>query len=141
MLRQPAERPLDAAWSYADSMATAGNMAVMVGGGSNAFVVGANLPWIGYGTDIGRSAWHPAGGLRAQPAALGLLDETYAALARDGVLVVRQFLLCDLRSGVSFDEDGVPTGLDDCVMPDMDALLTVARRHGIQLVPVLMDFH
>ena len=113
----------------------------MLGGGSTGFVVGANLPWIGYGTDIGRSAWYPAGGFRAQPAALDLLDRTYAALARDGVVVVRQFLLCDFRSGVTFDADDVPTGVDECVIPDMDALLAVARRHGIQLIPVLLDFH
>jgi hypothetical protein len=113
----------------------------MFGGGSTGFVVGANLPWIGYGTDIGRSAWHPAGGFGAQPAALDLLDRTYAALARDGVGVVRQFLLCDLRSGVTFNEDGLPTGLDESVIPDMDAMLTVARRHSIQLIPVLLDFH
>jgi hypothetical protein len=116
-------------------------MAGMFGGGPRGFVVGANLPWIGYGTDIGRSAWHPGGGLGAQPAALDLLDQTYAALARDGVVVVRQFLLCDLRSGVTFNEDGMPTGLDESVLPDMDALLTVARRHGIQLICVLLDFH
>ncbi len=108
---------------------------------ANGFVVGANLPWIGYGTDIGRSAWYPAGGLSAQPAALDLLDRTFAALVRDGVSVVRAFLLCDARSGVAFDGDGVPIGLDECVFPDIDALLTVARRHLIQLMPVLLDFH
>lgn len=106
-----------------------------------AFVVGANLPWIGYGTDVGASAWFPGGGLSAQPPALDLLDRTFGALAGDGVLVVRAFLLCDARSGVRFDDDGVPTGLDDAVFPDMDALMAAARRHGIRLMPVLLDFH
>lgn len=109
--------------------------------GSHQFVVGANLPWIGYGTDIGASAWYPAGGLSAQPAALDLLDTTFAALAGDRVSVVRTFLLCDARSGVRFDDDGVPTGLDESVFPDLDALVACARRHGIQLIPVLLDFH
>ena len=45
------------------------------------FVVGANLPWIGYGTDVGSSAWYPQGGLSAQPAALDLLEETFAMLS------------------------------------------------------------
>lgn len=103
--------------------------------------MGANLPWIGYGTDIGRSAWYPTGGLSAQPAALDVLDRTFAALARDGLSIVRTFLLCDARSGVAFDGDGMPIGLDECVLPDVDALLTIARAHHIRLMPVLLDFH
>ena len=109
--------------------------------GSDRFVVGANLPWIGYGTDVGASAWFPEGGLSARPAALDLLDRTFGTLAGDGVLVVRTFLMCDARSGVRWDGDGIPTGLDDAVFPDIDALLAAARRHQIQLMPVLLDFH
>ena len=109
--------------------------------GSDRFVAGANLPWIGYGTDVGASGWFPTGGLSAQPAAFDLLDRTLAALAADGVSIVRTFLLCDARSGVRFDGDGVPTGLDQAVFPDVDALLDAARRHGIRLMPVLLDFH
>ncbi len=105
------------------------------------FVVGANLPWIGYGTDVGASAWYPIGGLSAQPAALDVLDRTFAELGRDGVTVVRAFVLCDARSGVRFDEKGVPLGLDDAVFPDIDALLASALRHQIRLMPVLLDFH
>lgn len=108
---------------------------------SDRFVVGANLPWIGYGTDVGASAWHPTGGLSARPDALDLLDRTLAALASDGVPVVRTFLLCDARSGVRFDSDGVPIGLDDAVFPDIDALLATARRHHLRLILVLLDFH
>lgn len=109
--------------------------------GSDRFVVGANLPWIGYGTDVGTSAWFPMGGLSAQSGAFDLLERVLAALAGDGVSIVRVFLLCDARSGVRFDRDGVPTGLDEAVFPDMDALLGVARRHGVRLMLVLLDFH
>ena len=105
------------------------------------FVVGANLPWVGYGTDIGASAWYPVGGLSAQPAAADLLDRTFAMLAADQITVVRTFLLCDLRSGVRFDPDGIPLGVDEAVFPDMDVLLAAARRHGVRLIPVLFDFH
>ena len=105
------------------------------------FILGANLPWVGYGTDIGASAWYPAGGLRSQPASLELLSGTFATLARDGISLVRTFLLCDLRSGVRFDASGIPTGLDDSVFLDLDSLLAVARQHHIQLMPVLLDFH
>jgi len=105
------------------------------------FLVGANLPWIGYGTDVGASAWFPAGGVSTRPDALDLLDRTLAALAADGISIVRTFLLCDARSGVRFDRDGIPVGLDDAVFPDIDALLAAARRHQIRLMPVLLDFH
>ena len=105
------------------------------------FVVGANLPWVGYGTDIGTSLWYPAGGLNSQPASVDLLAATFAKLARDGISLLRTFLLCDLRSGVRFDSRGVPTGLDDAVFLDIDTLVSFARQHQVQLMPVLLDFH
>lgn len=109
--------------------------------GSTGFIVGANLPWVGYGTDIGTSVWYPAGGLSSQPASLDLLAEAFARLAGDGISLVRTFLLCDLRSGVRFDSSGVPAGLDDAVFLDIDTLVSIARQHQIQLLPVLLDFH
>ncbi len=108
---------------------------------STPFIVGANLPWVGYGTDIGTSVWYPAGGLSSQPASLDLLGETFARLAGDGISLVRTFLLCDLRSGVRFDRSGVPTGFDDAVFLDIDTLVSIARQHQMQLMPVLFDFH
>jgi sugar phosphate isomerase/epimerase len=105
------------------------------------FVVGVNLPWIGYGTDVGASRWFPDGGFARQPAALETLDRTLAALARDGIGVARVFLLCDARSGVEFEADGAPRGIDAAVLADIDAMLAAARRHSIGLIPVLLDFH
>src|SRR5436190_21932303 len=113
----------------------------MVFAGADRFIVGANLPWVGYGTDIGASVWFPDGGLSAQPARRDLLERTFEALARDGVSIVRAFLLCDARSGVRFDAAGMPLGVDDAVFPDIDALVTAARQYGIGLMPVLLDFH
>ena len=105
------------------------------------FVVGVNLPWIGYGTDVGASLWFPNGGLSRQPAALDRLNRTLGAIAHDGISVVRVFLLCDARSGVRFDSDGFPVGVDEAVLPDIDAMLAAARRHHVGLMPVLLDFH
>ncbi len=105
------------------------------------FVVGVNLPWVGYGTDVGASAWFPGGGLAQQPAALERLDRAFETLARDGMKVARTFLLCDARSGVLFDAGGTPAGLDAAVLPDIAALANSARRHGVGLIPVLLDFH
>jgi len=105
------------------------------------FTLGVNLPWIGYGTDVGASLWFPDGGLSRQPAALDRLDRALEALARDGISVARVFLLCDARSGVRFDRDGVPVGIDAAVLPDIDAMLASARRHRVGLMPVLLDFY
>jgi hypothetical protein len=105
------------------------------------FVVGVNLPWISYGTDVGSSAWFPEGGLSRQPAAMERLDRTLEAVAADGISVVRVFLLCDARSGVRFDAEGLPLGIDDAVYADVDALVGAARRHRVSLMPVLFDFH
>jgi hypothetical protein len=105
------------------------------------FVVGVNLPWIGYGTDFGASLWFPDGGLSRQPAALDRLDRALGAIADDGISVVRVFLLCDARSGVRFGSDGFPIGVDEAVLPDIDAMLAAAHRHHVGLMPVLLDFH
>jgi hypothetical protein len=107
---------------------------------ADAFVVGANLPWIGYGTDFGANAWSPAGGLAANPRRLAMLDDTLGRLAADGVALVRVFVLCDLRSGIRFDAGALPIGVDDALFGDMDALIDTARRHSVRLIPVLVDF-
>jgi hypothetical protein len=111
------------------------------GSGPSPFVVGANLPWINYGTDFGASAWYPAGGLSARPAALARLHEALAALGRDGIPVIRAFLLCDGRSGIRYDDRGLPRGLDDVFFEDVDALLAAARAHDLRVMPTLFDFH
>jgi hypothetical protein len=105
------------------------------------FVVGVNLPWVTYGVDVGASLWFPEGGLSRQPAALERLDLALSTIAADGIRVVRAFLLCDARSGVVFDRDGFPSGLDQAVLPDIDALLATARRHHVGIMPVLLDFY
>ena len=110
-------------------------------GAPESFVIGANLPWVGYGTDFGASAWSPEGGLAADPQRLARLDQTFARLACDRIAVVRVFVLCDLRSGVRFDADGLPTGVDDALFADLDALIVTARRQHVRLMPVLLDFH
>jgi hypothetical protein len=63
------------------------------------------------------------------------------AFAADGIAVVRVFLLCDARSGVRFDDNGFPLGVDDALLPDIDVLLATARRRRVSLMPVLLDFH
>lgn len=105
-----------------------------------AFVIGVNLPWVTYGHDFGANAWEPAGGI-ARPERRARLDEVFRSLAAANVSVVRWFLLCDGRAGVCEDDDGRPAGLDACAFEDFQVAVTTAERHGLALMPVLLDFH
>ena len=111
------------------------------GGRQPRFIVGANLPWIDYGADFGASRWHPEGGLSIRPSALAKLEQALATLERDRVSFIRVFMVCDGRSGVAFDDDGLPTGVDESFFPDADALLASARQRGVRVMWTLLDFH
>lgn len=103
------------------------------------FVLGANLPWIRYGIDFGANVWRRDGGV-AQLDTRELLDAKLAQAAARNVSMVRWFLLCDGRAGIEFSADGKPLGLDDQVLPDMDAAIDAVGRHGLQVMFVLLDF-
>ncbi|MBM3275966.1 MAG: hypothetical protein FJZ00_12500 [Candidatus Sericytochromatia bacterium] len=103
-------------------------------------MLGANLPWVHYGGDFGKSAWQPAGGLSANPEAARKLDHTFAKFAQDGIGHVRWWLFGDGRGGIRWASDGTPLGLDDKVFADMDAALAAARKHGIKITFSLIDF-
>ena len=50
------------------------------------------------------------------------------------------WLLGDGRSGLRLDASGAPLGLDECVLPDLDAALAALREAGLRGLLVLMDF-
>jgi hypothetical protein len=102
------------------------------------FVSGVNLPWLDYGCDFGANAWQPHGGL-ARPERRHRLQPTLARLADAGVRLVRWFWLCDGRSGLR-SADQRPLGLDDHVLPDIESSLDLLDRHGLRVMPVLLDF-
>jgi hypothetical protein len=103
------------------------------------FVLGANLPWIRYGIDFGANLWRRDGGV-AHPDTRELLDARLAEVAATRVSMVRWFLLCDGRAGIRFSQDGKPLGLDEQVLRDLDAAVNALRRHGLQVMFVLLDF-
>lgn len=107
--------------------------------GPNRFLLGANVPWVHHGVDIGASAWRPEGGLHAHPEDAALLRQVFERLQADGVQTARFFLLADGRAGVRFAEDGTPDSLDGSVFPDIDVVLEAARAAGVQLILVLLD--
>ena len=135
------ETPLKAApWLSYNASALPGPLAESAPDfGPYRFLLGANLPWIRYGLDYGRSAVTPDGGLHADEDARGVLDAALARLQRDGVNTVRVFLFADGRAGLRFAEDGTPEGLDDSVFADIDVLLAAAERHRLGLWLVLFD--
>ena len=54
--------------------------------------------------------------------------------------LVRFFIFCDGRAAPAFAPDGSVTGLDDVFYRDFDVLVRTAERHGVLLVPTLLDF-
>lgn len=91
------------------------------------FVVGVNLPWVGYGHDVG-AAW----GDDSVSTAAGS-ERLSAALDRvAGAEVVRWFVLADGR--------GLPGSDPQAVADDVEAALALADDRGQQLVPVLFDY-
>lgn len=105
----------------------------------NRFLLGANVPWVHYGVDVGTSAWRPEGGLHAHAEDAALLRQVFERLRADGVQTARFFLLADGRAGVRFAEDGTPEALDGSVFADVDVVLEAARSSGMGLVLVLLD--
>ncbi|HEX3035740.1 MAG TPA: hypothetical protein VHT73_11530, partial [Thermodesulfobacteriota bacterium] len=103
------------------------------------FMVGINYPWINYGWDVGISPYdgRDIGGFSSRRYKL---ERDFALFKAKGIQVARVFLLADLRTGLVYDEDGKVSGLDKYVAADIDALVDVAAKNGIKLIPVLLDF-
>jgi hypothetical protein len=103
---------------------------------------GCNYPWstdgttVFYGMDFGANVWgtHVGVSTRRHEVARDFLQ-----MARLGFTVVRWFVFCDGRSGIEYDDHGLPAGPDPHVFDDIDAALDIARDVDIQLVLVLLD--
>lgn len=100
------------------------------------FLLGVNYPWMSYGNDFGSNAW----GAYGASSETERLDADFAALAEAHVEVVRWFVFGDGRASPEFATDGTPTDLEPLFWDDMDAAVDAAEAHGLQLVPVLLDF-
>jgi hypothetical protein len=108
-----------------------------------------SLPWVRYGEQLGTrwyDGWH--GGFskgRSGVEELNGYEELRAMMKKwagkkDEPAYVRMFLMADLRAGVVFDENGVPTGFTEHVYDDMDVLLQAASELNIKLLPTLFDY-
>lgn len=121
-------------------LARAGDSAPRSLPGTEPFLLGANLPWLSYGNDFGRSEWQPQGGV-ASGDGQDRLAGALAGLADQGIRCLRWFLFADGRSGIRTDAAGCPLGLDDRVFPDLDRAVATAERAGVKLLFVVFDFH
>jgi hypothetical protein len=97
-----------------------------------------NYPYHRYGNDFGGNAWGSYG--VHDPTTYAQVDADFARMSSLGVRAVRWFVFADGRAGITFDAQGLPTGLDLSVMPDFDAALEIAQRHNIGLNLVLLDY-
>jgi hypothetical protein len=103
---------------------------------------GCNYPWstdgstIYYGLDFGANVWGSHLGVSTRRAAVA---RDFSAMASLGFIVVRWFVFADGRSGIVYDDGGLPTGVDPHFFVDLDTGLEIARDAGIRLALVLLD--
>ena len=106
------------------------------------YLHGCNYPWstdgttVFYGLDFGANVWgsHLGVSTRREAVAADL-----AAMATLGFTVVRWFVFGDGRSGIVYDERGMPMGPDGRLFEDLDAALECAREASLQVDFVLLD--
>ena len=103
---------------------------------------GCNYPWSAdgsttyYALDFGANVWGSHLGVSTRRPAI---EADFAQMAALGFTVARWFVFGDGRSGIVYDERGLPADADQHLFADLDAALEVARDTGIRLVFVLLD--
>jgi hypothetical protein len=108
------------------------------------YLHGCNYPWstdgttVFYGLDFGANVWGSHLGVSTRRVAV---TRDFDAMAALGFTVARWFLFCDGRSGIVYDDLGLPSGIDSHLFTDLDAGLEIARDAGIRIDIVLLDHH
>lgn len=106
------------------------------------YLHGCNYPWstdgttIYYGLDFGANVWGSHLGVSTRRTAVARDFEEMAAL---GFVVARWFVFCDGRSGIVYDDRGLPVDPDPHLFTDLDTALEIAGDAGIRLDLVLFD--
>lgn len=106
------------------------------------YIHGCNYPWstdgttVFYGMDFGANVWGSHLGVSTRRAAVA---RDFADMAALGFTAARWFLFCDGRSGIVYDESGLPAGVDAHLFTDLDAALEIARDVEIRIAFVLFD--
>ena len=103
---------------------------------------GCNYPWstdgrtVFYGLDFGANVWGSHLGVSTRREAI---TRDFAAMAALGFTVARWFVFADGRSGIVYDDAGLPAAPDPQLFADMDAALEIARDAGMRVDFVLLD--
>ena len=103
---------------------------------------GCNYPWstdsttVFYGMDFGANVWGSHVGVSTRRRDI---ERDFLDIASLGFTVARWFVFADGRSGIEYDQRGLPVSPDPHLFTDFDVALEIAGGVGIQLVPVLLD--
>jgi len=103
---------------------------------------GCNYPWstdgtsIYYGMDFGANVWGSHVGVSTRRRAIAA---DFTQMAGLGFTVVRWFVFADGRSGIEYDDRGLPARPESHLFTDLDVALDIAREVDIRLVLVLLD--
>ena len=106
------------------------------------YIHGCNYPWstdgttVYYALDFGANVWGSHLGVSTRP---GDIERDFTAMARLGFTAARWFVFGDGRSGIVYDDRGLPAALDPHFFADLDLGVTIAGAAGIRLVLVLLD--
>ena len=106
-------------------------------------ISGINYPWTifqgkpNYGCDFGHNKWNSHAGVTAHAAEV---RADFEAMAAADYEVTRWFVFTDGRGGVSWNDSGELTGIDDRFFDDMDLAVEIAGSTGVRLCLVLIDF-
>ena len=103
---------------------------------------GCNYPWstdgttIFYGLDFGANVWGSHLGVSTRRQAVA---RDFAEMAALGFTATRWFVFADGRSGIVYDDRGLPLQPDPHLFADLDAALEIARATGVRIDFVLLD--
>src|SRR5215470_20010387 len=103
------------------------------------FLLGVNYPWVNYGQDFGRNPWGTRANGVSSPNIRASVSDDFERIRACGVTLVRWFLLCDGRSGLT-TTNGIPTGPDDLLFSDIAAALELTQQFGLHICFSLLDF-
>ena len=99
--------------------------------------MGVNLPWINYGLDVGKDPNLEHKGFSSDEGRR-TLDRRFAELKAAGVKKTRVFLFGNFAPGIQYDAEG-KMQFGPHVYDDIQAMLDMAQRHGLEVIPVLLN--
>jgi hypothetical protein len=100
-----------------------------------AYLHGANLPWLDWGCDFGCGATRGA----SSAASREQIGAAFAAARDAGMNVVRWWVFPGDPYQILVDDQQLPVGIDPAVYADFDAALDLADQYGLSLIFTLFS--